>query len=72
MGRPGPCDRFYDADRKEHVEICDVDDIETLDTYKGKVRVIRAVITKEDGTRKTWCLGIVGDRARVLADAAMG
>jgi len=34
--------------------------------------VIRAVITKEDGTRKTWCLGIVGDRARVLADAAMG
>jgi hypothetical protein len=60
----GPCDRFYDADKKEHVELWDVDDLETLDTYKGKVRGIRAVITKEDGTRKTWCLGIVGDRAR--------
>jgi hypothetical protein len=59
-----PCDRFYDTDKKENVELWDVDDLETLDTYKGKVRVIRAVITKEDGTRKTWCLGIVGDRAR--------
>ena len=60
----GPCDRFYDDDKKEHVEFWDVDDINTLDTYKGKVRVIRAVVTKKDGMRKTWCLGIVGDRAR--------
>lgn len=60
----GPCQRLYDADKKEQVELWDVDDLETLDTYKGKVRVIRAVITNDDGTRKTWCLGIVGDRAR--------
>jgi len=36
------------ADRKEHVEFWDVDDIETLDTYKEKVRAIRAAITKPD------------------------
>ncbi len=62
-----PCQRFYDDEKKEHVELWDVDDIDTLDTYKGKVRVIRAVITKKDGTRKTWCLGIVGSRARKVA-----
>ncbi len=44
-----------------------MDDIDTLDTYKGKVRVIRALITKKDGTRKTWCLGIVGNRARKVS-----
>ncbi len=63
----GPCERFYDDDKKENVELWDVDDINTLDTYKGKVRVIRAVITKKNGTRKTWCLGIVGNRARKVS-----
>ncbi len=62
-----PCQRFYDDDKKERVEFWDADDIDTLETYKGKVRVIRAVITKENGTRKTWCLGIVGDRARKVS-----
>lgn len=63
----GPCERFYDDDKKESVELWDVDDINTLDTYKGKVRVIRAVITKKNGTRKTWCLGIVGNRAQKVS-----
>jgi hypothetical protein len=60
----GPCQQIDDDDKKEHVEFWDVDDIDTLDTYKGKVRVIRAVITKSNGTRKTWCFAIVGKRAR--------
>lgn len=62
-----PCERFYDADKKEHVEFWDVDELNTLETYKGKVRVIRAVITKKDGTRKTWCFGVVGKRARKVS-----
>ena len=60
----GPCDEYYDEDRKEHIVLWDVDDIETLDTYKGKVRAIKAAVTKKDGTQKTWCFCIVGDRAR--------
>jgi hypothetical protein len=63
----GPCQQIYDDEKKEHVEFWDVDDIDTLDTYKGKVRVIRAVITKKDGTRKTWCFAIVGNRARKIS-----
>jgi hypothetical protein len=63
----GPCARWHDVDNKEHVEFWDAGDLNTLETYQGKVRVIRAVITKKNGTRKTWCFGIVGKRARKTA-----
>jgi hypothetical protein len=62
----GPCETYDDPDRKEHVQFWDVDDIETLDTYKGKVRVIRAVVTKPDKEPSTWCFAMVGQRARQL------
>jgi hypothetical protein len=52
----GPCEQYQDADKKEHLQFWDSDDIETLDTYKGKVRVIRAVVTKPDKEpSRTWC-----------------
>lgn len=55
-----PCNSYDDRDSKEHIDYWDVDDIETLDTYKGKVRVIRALITKADGKSSTWCFALVG------------
>jgi hypothetical protein len=65
--RQQPCERIHDPDKKEDIEFWDVDDIDTLDTYAGKVRVIRAVINKkEKGTCSTWCLALVGTRARKL------
>ncbi len=66
----GPCDEYDDHDRKEHIVLWDIDNIETLGTYKGKVRAIKAVVTHKDGTQKTWCLGIVGDRARKVGRRA--
>lgn len=63
----GPCQEIDDDEKKEHVEFWDVDGIDTLNTYKGKVRVIRAVITKKNGTRKTWCFAIVGKRAQKVS-----
>lgn len=62
-----PCQSIYDDEKKEHVDYWDVDGIDTLDTYKGKVRVIRAVITKKNGTRKTWCFAIVGKKAQKVS-----
>ena len=62
-----PCQQLDDDRTKEHVDFWDADDIDALDTYGGKVRVIRAVITKHDGTRKTWCIAIVGRRARQVS-----
>src|SRR5207302_4253215 len=44
----GRCESCDDAERKEQVEFWDVDNIETLDTYQGRVRAVRAVVTKPD------------------------
>jgi hypothetical protein len=64
----GPCEQYQDADKKEYLQFWDSDDIETLDSYKGKVRVIRAVVTKPDEEpSRTWCFAIVGKRPRQLA-----
>jgi hypothetical protein len=63
----GPCDEYDDQDRKERITLWDVDEIETLDTYEGKVRAIKALVTHKDGTVNTWCLGIVGKRARKVS-----
>ena len=60
QGQP-PCSSYDDRD--EHIDFWDVDDVETLETYKGKVRVIRAEITRPQGIRSTWCFALIG-RAR--------
>ena len=46
----GRCEIYDDLDRKEHLEFWDAEDIETLETYKGKVRAVRAV--ECSGTRR--------------------
>jgi hypothetical protein len=64
----GPCEQYYDPDKKEHLQFWDSDNIETLDSYKGKVRVIRAIVTQpDDESSTTWCFAILGKRARQLA-----
>ena len=63
----GPCEKCEDPERKEQVQFWDADDIETLETYKGKVRAIRAVVTKPEKDPSTWCFAIIGQRARQLS-----
>jgi hypothetical protein len=64
----GPCESCEDRERKEQVRFWDVDNIETLDTYQGKVRAIRALVTKSDQEKpRTWCFAIVGERARQVS-----
>jgi hypothetical protein len=63
----GICEEYDDPDKKEHIQFWDCDDVDTLDTYKGKIRVIRAVITKPGSTPTTWCFAIIGRRARKLS-----
>jgi hypothetical protein len=62
----GSCEKCDDPDRKEQVQFWDADEIETLDTYKGKIRAVRAVVTKPDEDPSTWCFAIIGQRARQL------
>ena len=64
----GPCQSCADEERKEQVQFWDVDEIETLDSYKGKVRAIRAVVTKADQEKPTtWCFAVIGERARQVS-----
>jgi hypothetical protein len=63
----GPCEIHDDPQSKEHIAFWDTDEIETLDTYKGKVRVIRAMVTKPEQAPSTWCFAIVGQRARQVS-----
>lgn len=63
-----PCGETYlDAKNQEKVEFWDANDIQTLDTYPGKIRVLRAQITKPEQTTATWCFALVGRRARQLS-----
>lgn len=62
-GQP-PCCSLQDPDAGEQIDFWDAGDLDTLESYPGKVRVIRAVVTKLDGKRRTWCVAIVGKRAR--------
>jgi len=59
-----PCASVDDVDQREHIDFWDAGDLETLESYKGKVRVIGAVVTQKGEKQKTWCFGIVGARAR--------
>ncbi len=63
----GPCEIHDDPQSKEHIEFWDTDEIETLDTYKGKIRVIRAIVTKPEQAPSTWGFAIVGQRARQVS-----
>src|SRR5256884_6592645 len=64
----GRCESCDDAERKEQVDFWDVDNIETLDTYQGRVRAVRAVVTKPDQEKPTtWCFAIIGQRARQIS-----
>ena len=64
----GPCQSCADEERKEQVQFWDVDEIETLDSYQGKVRAIRAVVTKADQEKPTtWCFAVIGERARQVS-----
>jgi hypothetical protein len=62
----GSCEKYQEPDGQEQVQFWDVDDIQTLDTYQGKVRAVRAVVTQPGEEPSTWCFAIIGQRARQL------
>ena len=62
-----PCLQVQDSKAKEQIDFWDVHDLDTLDTYKGKVRAIRAIVKKAGETTKTWCVAIVGKRMKTVS-----
>jgi len=68
-----PSKVWDDEHRREHITAWDVDDIETLDTFKGKVRVVRAEVSSAGTTEAptTWCAAVIGERTRKLSARAV-
>ena len=60
-----PSKRWKNEARGERLVAWDVDDIETLDTFKGKTRVVRVhVRTKGSDAEHVWCAAVIGRAAR--------
>jgi hypothetical protein len=61
----------------ERHEFWDCKDLETLDTYKGKIRVVRAHVTKLDAQHQpiaepaTWCFLTTGKASRLSASQGL-
>jgi hypothetical protein len=64
----GPCENCENPQSKERVQFYEVDNLETLDSYKGRIRATRAEVTKPDQEEPTtWCFAIIGERARQIS-----
>ena len=65
-GQP-PAKTWENFERREQIRAWDIDEIETLETFKGKVRVVRVEVSRtRGGTTHLWCAAVVGQRARQL------
>lgn len=61
-----PPDRCWDdPTRKEYARAWDVDEVETLDSFRGKLRVVQVKVKKK-GSEHNWSAVVVGARARKL------
>jgi hypothetical protein len=58
----------FDEKKKERIELWDCPDIETLSTYRGPIRVVRAIVHKQAAnTTHTWCFAVTGVATRLSA-----
>jgi hypothetical protein len=67
-GRQPPHEVVVDKEAGEHIELWDCPELETLETYDGPVRVVRAMVTKLDdpkATPHTWCMVVVGKATKL-------
>jgi hypothetical protein len=55
-------------DKHERIELWDCRELETLSTYDGPVRVVRAIIRRPKGEPSTWCFGVTGKATRLSSE----
>jgi hypothetical protein len=64
-------DKIVDVD-DEHIELWDCRDIETLSSYDGAIRVVRAHITRGPGADpSTWCIATTGCASRLSPEQVL-
>jgi hypothetical protein len=69
LWRTQPPERVVrDVDKNERIELWDCPQLHTLSSYDGPVRVVRALIHKENAEPSTWCFGVTGRATRLGAE----
>jgi hypothetical protein len=69
-GNEPPREIVVDEHAGERRELWDCPDLETLDTYKGPIRVVRGRVTKIDDPKAPphiWCMVVVGKATKLTA-----
>ena len=61
-GKPG--DVAVDPHTNERVEFWELDDVDTLKTFDGSVRMLKAVVTRKNNKKSTWAIAVVGKAKR--------
>lgn len=71
-GDTPPSKVFNDETSRERVELWDVRDIETLESYKGKIRVVRGRVKKSKAKKpSTWCMLVTGKAGKLSANQVL-
>jgi hypothetical protein len=67
-GEKSPDKVINDKESGEMIELWDVKNIETLNTYKGKIRVVRGRVKKPKAKEpSTWCMAVIGKANKLSA-----
>ena len=65
---------YVDEQAKERVELWDCSGLETLDSFKGPIRVVRGRVTnlrQPDQASRTWCMVVTGKAAKLSAEQVL-
>ena len=62
--RDGPDVVERDPITGEKVEFWELDDVDALSSFDGSVRMLKAVVTRNNGKKSTWVMAIVGKARR--------
>lgn len=73
-GQQQPCKIVEDKPAQERIELWDCPDLETLETYEGKTRVVRGRVTRLQEPQRppsTWCLLVTGKATRLAPEKVL-
>jgi hypothetical protein len=69
-----PCKIVEDLPAQERIELWDCPDLETLDTYEDKIRVVRGRVTRLQQPQRppsTWCMLVTGKATRLAPEKVL-
>ena len=73
-GPQPPCKIVEDLPAQERIELWDCPDLETLDTYEDKIRVVRGRVTRLQQPQRppsTWCMLVTGKATRLAPEKVL-